>query len=248
VNCAAIPRELLESELFGYEKGAFTGAANSRTGRFEDASGGTLFLDEIGEMELALQAKLLRVLQEKTISRIGSNKQIKVDFRLISSTNRDLKKEMERGAFRTDLYYRINVARIDLPPLRDRREDIPMLIADFQHEFCRRESKQVTFSDEVMDALLSFPWPGNVRQLKNVIEYAVVMTRGPVITVGDLPDEVRTLCRRNRPAGTITPLRSVELEAIRNALAECRGNKSQAARKLGISRKVLYSRLRDSLN
>jgi DNA-binding NtrC family response regulator len=244
VNCAAIPRELLESELFGYEKGAFTGAAGCRTGKVEEASGGTLFLDEIGEMEPSLQAKLLRVLQEKTIGRIGSNKQIKVDFRLISSTNRDLKKEMESGAFRKDLYYRINVARIDLPPLRERKEDMPLLISEFMNEFCQRESKQLTLSSEVMNALLDHTWPGNVRQLKNVLEYAVAMSAGPTITLGDLPDDLRVQSRRKSSAGTIEPLKSVELQAIHNALTECKGNKSQAARLLMISRKALYTRLR----
>ena len=178
VNCAAIPRELIESELFGYEKGAFTGAVVLRIGKFEEASGGTLFLDEIGELEPSLQVKLLRVLQEREIERIGASRKIKVKFRLVSSTNRDLKREIEAGNFREDLFYRINVLQIDIPPLRERKDDIPLLVTEFLNESCLREKKVLTVSDEVMSMFKSYSWPGNVRQLKNVIERAVVLEIG----------------------------------------------------------------------
>ena len=246
VNCAAIPRELIESELFGYEKGAFTGAAGSRVGKFEEAGGGTLFLDEIGELELSLQSKLLRVLQERTVERLGSNRRIKVDFRLISSTNRNLKSAISTGGFREDLFYRINVVQIDAPPLRDRQGDIPLLAAEFTRQFCVREKKMLSLSDEALDAFRHFPWPGNVRQLKNVIERAVVLARGKRITLDELSDDFRTDIQGDRPVHSITPLKALELQAIRDALTDCSGNKSKAARKLGISRKALYKRLHDS--
>jgi DNA-binding NtrC family response regulator len=244
VNCAAIPRDLIESELFGYEKGAFTGASGSRAGRFEEAKDGTVFLDEIGEMELSLQSKLLRVLQERTIERLGSNRKIRVEFRLICSTNRNLKREVEEGRFRQDLYYRINVVQIDVPPLRARIADIPALAAEFIDEFCAREKKVVTLSSEALDHFMSFSWPGNVRQLKNVVEYAVVFARGRQITLRDLPEEFRSHRRDDKLVAPIRPLKALELEAIGEALKECHGNKSKAARTLGISRKALYSRLR----
>lgn len=246
VNCAAIPRDLIESELFGCEKGAFTGAVASRTGKFEEAAGGTVFLDEIGELELSLQAKLLRVLQERTVERLGSNRKIRVEFRLISSTNRNLKQEIAAGKFREDLFYRINVVQIDVPPLRERISDIPLLAAEFTDLFCRREKKALSLSPEVIDALSSFPWPGNVRQLKNVIERAVVLARGKQITRAELSDEIRLSSRAEDQAPSITPLKALELQAVRNALRDCSGNKSEAARKLGISRKALYKKLSDS--
>lgn len=246
VNCAAIPRDLIESELFGYEKGAFTGAASNRIGKFEEASGGTVFLDEIGELELSLQAKMLRVLQERTIERLGSNRKIRVDFRLISSTNRNLKQEIKAGGFREDLFYRINVVQIDVPPLRERTSDISLLAAEFVDQFCRREKKLVVLSQEVLDGFKLFPWPGNVRQLKNVIERAVVLVRGRRITPNELPDEFRLLRQETSMQPVIMPLKTLELQAIRDALRDCRGNKSQAARKLGISRKALYKKLSES--
>lgn len=245
VNCAAIPRELLEAELFGFEKGAFTGASSCRIGKIEEASGGTLFLDEIGEMEPRLQAKLLRVLQERTITRLGSNKPIKVDFRLISSTNRNLKTEMESGAFRPDLFYRVNVVCIELPPLRERKEDIPLLTKTFMNEFCGREEKRLSVSDEVMNIFLDAPWPGNIRQLRNAVEHAVVICSGSAISVSDLPDDLHGKPRIASSVYTIKPLKSLERQAIMSALAECDGNKSLAARQLGISRKTLYMRLKE---
>ncbi len=248
VNCAAIPRDLIESELFGYEKGAFTGAASTRIGKFEEAAGGTVFLDEIGELELPLQAKLLRVLQERTIERLGSNKKIRVDFRLLSSTNRNLRKQIIAGTFREDLFYRINVVQIDVPPLRERLEDIPLLSSEFVSFFCARERKVAALSADVLDCFANYSWPGNVRQLKNIIERAVVLARSRRITPFELPDELRAARKPVNVLPVITPLKALELQAIRDALRDCSGNKSQAARRLGISRKALYRRLHDSPN
>ena len=244
VNCAAIPRELLESELFGFEKGAFTGAVTRRIGKIEEASGGTLFFDEIGELELGLQAKLLRVLQENEIERLGSNKKIKVYFRLISSTNRDLKKVVESNNFREDLFYRINVIQLNLPPLRERSPDIPLLVAEFVKEFCIRERKALTVSDEVMKALQAYHWPGNIRQLKNVIERAVVLAKGRMITMKELPEEFLSQEEHHETFSKKT-LKDLESQAIKDALRDCKGNKSKAAKILGISRKAFYKRLRE---
>jgi DNA-binding NtrC family response regulator len=244
VNCAAIPRELLESELFGYEKGAFTGAVASRVGRFEEAGGGTIFLDEIAELEMPLQAKLLRVLQEREIERLGSNRKIKVDFRLVSSTNQDLKKEVASGRFREDLYYRINVININVPPLRERADDIPLLVAELVKDFCARENKLLTVPEQVMKVLQSYHWPGNIRQLKNILERAVVLAQGEVLSPRGLPRELRYRRKQvaEAPAATDT-LREIEAQAIMDALKKSGGNKSKAAKMLGISRKTLYKRL-----
>ncbi|RJQ52652.1 MAG: sigma-54-dependent Fis family transcriptional regulator [Desulfobacteraceae bacterium] len=242
VNCAAIPRELIEAEIFGYEKGAFTGASSRRIGKFEKANGGVLFLDEIGELEIKLQAKLLRVLQEKEIERVGSNEKIHVDFRLICSTNRNLKDEIKAGRFREDLFYRVNVFHITVPPLRQRREDIPLLVSKFLQDFCKRESKTVTIDEKVLKLLTEYSWPGNVRQLRNVVESAVVMSNNRIIGIADLPEELRS----SKPkilSDEIIPLKNLENQAIKSALSLYQGNKSKAAKALGISRKALYSRL-----
>ncbi len=244
VNCAAMPGGLLESELFGYEKGAFTGATSRRIGRFEEAGEGTVFLDEIGELEMSLQAKLLRVLQEKEIERLGSNKKITVNFRLICSTNRDLAHEIAAGNFREDLFYRIHVVRIAMPPLRERRDDIPLLTDAFLKEYCVREKKSLQLSSEVMELFFQYPWPGNIRQLKNVIERAAVLTRGKTISRRELPDELRHyVAGRQERNKSIKSLRDLEADAIRAALDEFNGNKSKVAEALGISRKALYKRL-----
>jgi DNA-binding NtrC family response regulator len=245
-NCAAIPGDLIESELFGYEKGAFTGALTQRKGKFEEAEDGTIFLDEIGELSLPLQAKLLRVLQEREIERLGSNKKIKVNFRLITSTNRTLPDEILAGKFREDLFYRINVVQIDIPPLRERQEDIQLMISVFLKEFCLRESKVLTFPGEIMDAFLNYSWPGNVRQLRNVMERIVVLSRNNVITSADLPEEISDNFIKNEDTPHINTLKQMELNAVKIALETCNGNKSKAASQLGISRKTLYKLLRDN--
>ena len=245
VNCAAIPRELIESELFGHEKGAFTGAAANRAGKFEEAAEGTIFLDEIGEVELSVQAKLLRVLQEREIERLGTNKKCKVNFRLISSTTRDLRKEVEEGRFREDLFYRINVVRIDVPPLRERRHDIPLLVSEFINNFSLRENRLFSLSDEVMDSFMQYDWPGNVRQLKNVIERAVVLARGDRVTIQELPEEILSHHQKMKSVGSVKPLKELERQAINDTLLVCNGNKSKAAKKLGISRKTFYKRLKE---
>ncbi|MDA8172486.1 MAG: sigma-54 dependent transcriptional regulator [Nitrospiraceae bacterium] len=273
VNCAAIPRELLESELFGYEKGAFTNAVSRRIGRFEEAATGTIFLDEITELGLPLQAKLLRVLQEREVERLGGGRKIKVDFRLVSSTNRDLEKDVQAGTFRMDLYYRINVVHIWVPPLRLRKDDIPQLAAEFVGEFSEREKKTVSLSEEVLNILCEYSWPGNIRQLRNVLERVTVLSRTGRVSPDDLPEEVLVsgagntglspgcpsagqpaaaaaggvcgaACPPFSPPATQT-LREIEEQAIIGALEECRGNKSKAAKLLGISRKTFYKRLRE---
>jgi len=245
VNCAAMPKELMEAELFGYEKGAFTGAVGRRTGRFEEAAGGVVFLDEIGELELPLQAKLLRVLQEREIERLGSNRRIRVEFRLVSSTNRDLREEVQEGRFREDLFYRINVIEIRMPSLRERREDIPLLAMEFVNEFCAREGRDLSVAPEVMQALQRYDWPGNVRQLRNVMERAVVLAKEQTITLRELPGEIGALKRRKALPGPISTLRDLEARAVRETLQSCGGNISKASRVLGISRKAFYRRLRE---
>ncbi|MBA4373583.1 MAG: sigma-54-dependent Fis family transcriptional regulator [Thermodesulfovibrio sp.] len=249
VNCAAIPRELIEVELFGCEKGAFTGAVARRTGKFEEAGDGVIFLDEIGELDHSMQAKLLRVLQEREIERLGCNRKIKVAFRLISATNCDLAEEVKKGRFREDLYYRINVIEIKVPPLRDRRDDIPLLAEAFLREFCAREHKKLAFTGDVIEALREYPWPGNIRQLRNVIERAVVLNNSGSITLKDLPGDFHL--SRQIPETVVSSgktLREVEMQAIRQALLTSNGNKSKAAKLLKISRKALYKRLDDEMH
>jgi DNA-binding NtrC family response regulator len=248
VNCAAIPKELIEAELFGCEKGAFTGAVARRIGKFEEAASGVIFLDEIGELELSMQAKLLRVLQEREIERIGSNKKIKVGFRLISATNGDLLEGVKKGSFREDLYYRINVIEVKVPPLRDRKDDIPLLAEAFLEEFCEREKKRIALTEEVMGAFQEYHWPGNVRQLRNIIERAVVLNTTRTITLGDLPAEFCLFGENPKPAESRKTLRELELLAIKDALHACNGNKSKAAKLLNISRKAFYKRLNDEEN
>ena len=247
VNCAAIPSELIESELFGHEKGAFTGATARYRGKVEQATGGTLFLDEIGELALPVQAKFLRVLQEKEIERVGGNEKISVDFRLVCSTNRDLDEEVAAGRFREDLFYRINVLKLELPPLRERIDDIPSLVEAFLQEFCLREKKAVTITEEAMSRFLSYRWPGNVRQLRNVVERAVLLAQGRAITGVELPEELTAGDSVEEELQGPAPATLKELEArmIRETLRKCNGNKSKTAKMLGFSRKALYKRLHD---
>jgi DNA-binding NtrC family response regulator len=239
VSCAALPETLLESELFGHEKGAFTGAYAQKKGKFEIANRGTLFLDEIGEMSANIQVHLLRVLEDKEFTRVGGNEPIKVDVRVISATNRDMKEAVAKGQFREDLYYRLNVVNIELPPLRERREDIPLLTQHFLKKFALENNKEINgFSPEATDFLLRYDWPGNVRELENAIERAVILARKPVIEIDDLPQQ--TLAGRPIPVGK--NLRQVEKNHIINVLAQTKGNYTEAAKALGISRMTLYNK------
>ena len=246
INCAAIPRELLEAELFGYERGAFTGAVSRRIGKFEEANTGTLFLDEIGELELSLQAKILRAIQEKEIERIGGSKKIKIDIRLLASTNRDLSEEVKSGNFRPDLYYRLNVVQIKLPPLRERKGDIPLLVTHFIDKFSQREEKNVSsVSPGVKEIFYNYLWPGNLRELENVLERAVVLTKKEVIDLKDIPDEIKKDAK-HADANNLKPLKELEIETVKKAIDAFKGNKSKAAKALGITRKALYSRLKQT--
>ncbi len=241
INCAAIPESLLESELFGYEKGAFTGAVQTRRGKFEIAQGGTLLLDEIGEMPLQLQAKLLRVLQEKEIERLGSSRPIKIDVRIIATTNRDLKSECLEGRFREDLYYRLNVFPLNLPPLRQRQEDIPLLAEHFLEKFSQEAKKQIRgFTSKAMQCLLSNAWRGNVRELENVVQRAVLLCRGEYIDVGDLMLE-----REDLKTSSWGSIKEMERELILDALRRTNGNRTKAARILGISVRTLRNKLKE---
>ena len=248
VHCAALSPQLLESELFGHEKGAFTGAGERRIGRFEQAAGGTLFLDEIGEIDAATQVKILRVLGERVFERVGGNKTIPADVRLLAATNRDLGKMVSEGKFREDLFFRLNVVQLHLPPLRDRREDIPLLAVHFLRESAKENDKPFReLTSDAMKALVSYDWPGNVRELRAAIEHGVVMAGGPKITLRDLPAAVRAASTDAAvPRGPLPlNLGETELSLIRRALAECKGNRTLAAAKLGISRRTLHRKLRE---
>ena len=250
VHCAGLAPTLLESELFGHEKGAFTGAHERRVGRFESAHGGTLFLDEIGEIDATLQVKLLRFLGERTFERVGSNKTLTADVRLLAATNKKLEELVKAGTFREDLYYRLKVVEIELPPLRQRRQDIPLLAQGFMRDFAKENDKAVKeFSSETMDTLMNYDWPGNVRELRTAIEHAVVLCRGERITLRDLPASVRGLAgegeagmRRLLSHGELT-LKEAEKQLISRALKDCEGNRTAAAKKLGMSRRTLHRKL-----
>lgn len=243
VNCGAIPEELLESELFGHVKGAFTGASETRAGFFQTADGGTIFLDEISETSLSMQVKLLRVLQDKEVVMVGSTRPRRVDVRIVASTNKDLTDLVKKGLFREDLFFRINVITIDLPPLRERGDDLLLLIRHFTARFARELGKPAPqFSDRALEVLRNYPWPGNVRELENVIQRLVVMTDGSLIEVPDLPSLMRFSPLRE--AGLNRTLAEVEEEYIRNVLASVNGNKSRAAEILGIDRKTLREKLK----
>ncbi len=243
VSCAALPESLLESELFGHEKGSFTGAYAQKKGKFEFANGGTLFLDEVGEMSANIQVHLLRVLEEKEFARVGGNEPIKVDVRVISATNKDLRKAIEKQEFREDLYYRLNVVSIELPPLRERKEDIPLLAEHFLHKFAMENQKEITgFSPEAMEFVLDYDWPGNVRELENAVERAVILAKDSIITIADLPQENLSLAYSTTPR---KKLKEVERDHVLNVLRETGGNYSEAARILGISRMTLYNKARE---
>ena len=246
VNCAALAESLLEAELFGHEKGAFTGAVASRKGRFEMADGGSIFLDEIGDLPPHLQVKLLRVLQEREFERVGSSRPIKVDVRLLAATHRDLEALVREGRFREDLYYRINVVTIMLPPLRERREDLPPLIEHFLRAFAGKNDKSVRgLTREAREALLRYDYPGNIRELENLIERAVVLTRDDVIGVEDLPLTLETPASGSgNEAGLIAAVEGLERRMIREALAEADGTQTRAAELLGISERVLRYKLK----
>jgi DNA-binding NtrC family response regulator len=251
VSCASLPESLIESELFGFEKGAFTGATERRIGRFEAASGGTLFLDEIGELPLTFQVKLLRVLQEQQIERLGSNRPIDIDVRIVSASLRPLEEEIRSGRFREDLYFRVNTVAIHLPPLRERRVDIPLLAEAFLQEFASDRMREIAgFSEEVIELFETYPWPGNVRELRNVVERAVLFCRGSEVIIDDLPASIRGDAPGSgiaEPARVIPMQQAIsnaEAEAIRAALRATQGKRTEAAELLGISRKTLWEKIK----
>lgn len=249
VHCAALPDTLLESELFGHERGAFTGATEARKGRFELADGGTLFLDEIGEIPPSTQVKLLRVLEERRFERIGGSESIDVDTRLVAATNRDLRQMAEDGSFREDLFFRLNVVQITLPPLRERRDDIPLLLNSYFQQFCSENHRQIEgFTPDALDALIQYRWPGNIRELRNLVERMVVLARGDKITLRDVPGEVRDNGETRPASGPLTgavSMEQAEKRMIEQALADLGGNRTLAAKQLGISRRTLHRKLNE---
>jgi DNA-binding NtrC family response regulator len=255
VHCAALSESLLESELFGHEKGAFTGALERRLGRFEEADGGTIFLDEIGEIDPAVQVKILRVLGERQFERVGGSKTLSVDVRLVAATNRNLEELVKAGKFRDDLFYRLQVVTITLPPLRQRGEDVVLLANAFLREYARENNKVISeITPEAMNALQLYQWPGNVRELRTAIERAVVLARGEKIGLRDLPPAVSAVVETAHEQGTVPPeqlaksamtLDEVERLMIINALKATEGNRSESARRLGISRRTLHRKLHD---
>ena len=247
VHCAALNENLLESELFGHVKGAFTGAISETRGRFEQADGGTIFLDEIGEISQSTQIKLLRVLQEHEFEKVGGEKTVKVDVRVLAATNRNLEQEMKEGRFREDLYYRLNVVRLEVPPLRDRKEDIPLLAMHFLNKYAKENNKNIEgFTNSARSALFNYEWPGNIRELGNCIESAVVMCRGNLIDLNDLPVNIS---RSPRTDEITVPLGSTMEEAekliITSTLAWCGGNKTKTADVLGLGRKTVQRKLEE---
>jgi DNA-binding NtrC family response regulator len=249
VHCAALSSTLLESELFGHEKGAFTGAHEKRVGRFEQAQGGTLFLDEIGEIDQALQVKLLRFLGERTFERVGSNKTLTADVRVVTATNKNLAEQVKEGKFREDLYFRLKVVEITLPPLRERKGDIPLLAKAFLAEFARENNKKVNdFTPDALEALMNYSWQGNVRELRTAVESAVVLARGERISLRDLPGTLRTMEPAAASAAQLMAqpdltVAEAEKQLIIRALKESDGNRTLAAKKLGMSRRTLHRKL-----
>jgi two-component system NtrC family response regulator/two-component system response regulator HydG len=258
INCAAIPAEILESELFGHEKGSFTGAVGRKVGKFELADKGTLFLDEIGELPLEMQVKLLRVLEQREFMRVGGSETIRVDIRLIAATNSDLEAAVEQGRFRGDLYYRLKVVTLRIPPIRERREDIPLLANHFLQQFARENRREgMRFAPDAMKALYAAPWEGNVRELRNMVESLVVLAPSEEIALADLPEEYRRWAEEPAPepgqhaaaggAGIAEGLTMDEIErrAILNALERTGGNRTQAAEMLGIGLRTLQRKLKE---
>ncbi|MFZ3044939.1 MAG: sigma-54 dependent transcriptional regulator [Desulfatirhabdiaceae bacterium] len=253
VNCAALTETLLESELFGHEKGSFTGADKRREGRFKQADKGTIFLDEIGETSAAMQAKLLRVIQEREIQRVGGEETLSVDVRILAATNRNLEEDVKNGKFREDLFYRLNVVMLRIPPLRERQDDVPLLAQHFLAKYATKNHKRVKgFSPLAMDMLLKHPWPGNVRELENVIERAVILLLDEHITEKELPATVTESYAEKgewlapaQPVAANRSLEEIEKEAILATLEASAGNKSETARRLGINRKTLHKKLKD---
>jgi two-component system response regulator HydG len=249
VNCAALPETLLESELFGHERGAFTGAVTRKAGRFQLADGGSLFLDEISDMSLTTQVKLLRVLQEREFEPLGSTKTVHVDIRLVAATNKDLEAEVKEGQFREDLFYRLNVVSIHLPPLRKRKDDIPLLAEHFFRVYQEKNKSSLKgFLPKTMDVMIRYDWPGNVRELENVVERAVLFSRGEFISPEDLPPHLQGSEYQEQSLVSVPPgitLKDVEKEVILQTLGETKGSRTQTARILGISRKTLQNKLKE---
>ena len=251
VDCGSLVPTLIESELFGYVKGAFTGANQSKDGLLAIAQGGTVFLDEVGELPVDLQAKMLRAIQEKEIRPVGSTRRVPINVRILAATNRDLEQAVMQGAFRRDLYFRLNVLSLRIPPLRERRQDIPLLIAHFLDRMARSSGQEKLLSDEALKAMLAYDWPGNVRELENCLERTYAFTSGPLIHTTDLPREIAKLPGTDSVVGDngsrakIIPMAELEKMTILNAIAELNGDKLQAARLLGIGKTTLYRKLKD---
>ncbi|MCR5731908.1 MAG: sigma-54 dependent transcriptional regulator [Sphaerochaetaceae bacterium] len=245
VNCASLTPTLLESELFGHEKGSFTGAIARKKGRFELADGGTIFLDEIGEIDLSTQVKLLRVLQERQFERVGGEETLSVDVRVVAATNKNLSEEVKKGNFREDLYFRLNVVHIDVPPLRERKEDIPLLVSHFLETLSSKNNRKVdSISAQARKALFAYSWPGNIRELQNAIEAGVVMCHGKTIELEDLPEQIKTIDNEDILSIKLgSSLEEVEKELITRTISFCGGNKTKAASVLGIGRKTLHRKL-----
>jgi DNA-binding NtrC family response regulator len=253
VDCGSLVPTLIESELFGYVKGAFTGANQSKDGLMAMAEGGTIFLDEVGELPVDLQAKMLRAIQEKEIRPVGSTRRVPINVRILAATNRDLEQEVTRGTFRRDLYFRLNVLSLRIPALRERRQDIPLLIGHFLERMARNSGQEKMLSDEALKAMLAYDWPGNVRELENCLERTYAFTSGPLIHLTDLPHEIANIPGAVTAATTISaggrpkiiPIAELERQTILNAITELNGDKLQAARMLGIGKTTLYRKLKD---